>query len=347
MLYDNRLTRLRSLNSSHFIIAFLCSLSILTTTTTTITRADSEFSDLSPSIFAPGGRLFSVERTLQAVNLDDPMHNLVIAIQCRDGIVVVTSQVVSPYLLTTNLTTSAAKTQGDSNETTTSSTSFSSFPSLLLPDTGVARPPFCRLSTRLWGITAGNAADAQLLRLQMHGVAESIRMDDNDYDDNLLARQVARSLADRRQLATQQADEDGLLNATAVVFDAHDNELWRVEPTGQFFACQAAIVGRKAHVAEADLLMKLSNKIHGNQHNDKTDQQQETETEELIKDPQLLQQYLASLSREDTLKMAVECIRNTFATKKTSVAAPAPMPISLKALLLHDDKAEWMSEEEL
>lgn len=323
---------------------------------------DAADSRLPPTIFAPGGRLPSVERTMQAVNRDDDMNNLVVAIQCREGIVVVTSQVVSPYLVTTNLTTTtnalAAHDANKTNATTNTTNSFSSFPSLLLPDTGIARPPFLRLATHLWGITAGNAADAQILRIQMHGVAETISSDENS--SLLRGRQVARSLADRRQRATQQADEDGLLNATALVLDPRQQEdgVWRVEPTGQFYSCQAAVVGRKAHVAEANLLAQVSTKMNnpahlqddesnGNQDGDGQEQHHDDDDDDsargvAVKDPKVLQECLATLSRQDALQMAVACIRSTLVPK--SSASP---PISLKALLLQKTNAEWMSDEEL
>ena len=289
------------------------------------------YSNVPPTIFAPGGRLFSVEKTLESVNADHPANNLVIAIRCQQGTVVVTSEVLSAYILTTNATESSGTTASTADEYS------SSFQSLLLPDTGVPRPPFSRLATNLWGITAGNAVDGQLLRLQLHSVAENIRFAQDTEDDSLAQPgTVARRLADRRQSATQQPnDEDGLLNATALVF--HRDDLWRVDPTGQFYQCQAAIVGRRAHVAEADLVRELAKRINGGD---------ESELEKIEHDSNKLQRCLSGLSSEDALKLATDCIRNTLTAKTSSSSSPTKS-VSMRALILQDRTQKWMSNAEL
>eukprot|EP00977_Amphora_coffeiformis_P001097 scaffold227_cov165-Amphora_coffeaeformis.AAC.10 len=307
------------------------------------------YANLHPTIFAPGGRLFSVENALEAVNADAPTHNLVIAIQCQQGtVVVVTSEVSSAYILTTNATQSTSGTATTAEDTTASTSSSPSFPSLLVPDTGLARPPFARLANHLWGITAGNAADGQLLRLQLHSVAETIQWaaeNENDDDDSWAQPStVARRLADRRQRATQQPeeDDDGLLNATALVFRASD--VWRVDPTGQLYQCQAAVVGRRAHVAEAYLVQQLSKRIHGGG-NEKSDESKDDKT---VDDATQLQACLAGLSSEDALQLATDCIRNTLTAKKSSSSSSSsPQTISMRALILRDRTHKWMSHDEL
>lgn len=288
------------------------------------------YSNLTPMIFAPGGRLFSVEKALESVNADHPANNLVIAIRCQEGTVVVTSEVHSAYILTTNATESSVD-EGESSP--------SSFPSLLLPDTGVARPPFARLATNLWGVTGGIAVDAQLLRLQLHNVAENMRFA-QDAEDDSLARPstVARRLADRRQRATQQRSDDdddvGLLNATALVF--HQDDLWRVDPTGQFYQCQAALVGRRAHVAEADLIRQLSERIHNG----------EQEPDKLENNASKLQECVSALSSDDALRLAADCVRNALMTKAPTTSPPTKA-LSMRALILHNGAFKWMNNDEI
>ena len=292
------------------------------------------FSNLTPTIFAPGGRLFSVERAMEAVNRDHPSNNLVIAMKCKEGMVVVTSQVQSPYL---SFPTDAMP-DDDAEGVETAGQESSSFSSLLLPDTGVPRPPFSRLSTKLWGVTGGNAADAQLLRLQLQGVSDNLRFQEDSEDDSLAhPGMVARRLADRRQRATQQSinDDYGLLNATALIF--HDDDLWRVDPTGQFYQLQAAVVGRKAHVAEAELIRRLSANIH--------DVENEDEEVQVAQDPELLQNCIMEMSQKDALKLAAECIRNTLSSKQK--ATPSSIPVTLKALCLYNQKVTWLEDGEL
>ena len=324
------------------------------------------YSNLNPTIFAPGGRLFSVEKALEAINADHHTNNLVIAIQCQQGnvVVVVTSEVQSPYILTTNTTTrstsnSSATAATAADGDVASNPSSSTFPSLLVPDTGVAKPPFARLADHLWGITAGNAADGQLLRLQLHSVAETVQWaaagDDDDDDDDDGSNDdgdtwaqpgtVAHRLADRRQRATQQPDDDnddGLLNATALVF--HSKDMWRVDPTGQLYQCQAAIVGRRAHVAESLLLKQLSKGIRG----DKDEEVEESEEDDkIVKDSTKLQACLAGLSTEDALQLATDCIRNTLTTRtlssSSSSSSPSAAAIPMRALILQDRTHKWMT----
>lgn len=326
--------------------------------------SSSLYSSLSPTIFAPGGRLFSVERTLLAVKEDHPFNNLVIAIKCRNAMVVVTSEVTSPYL-------SSAMTNATSKLDAAVASPDDSFPSLLLPDTGVARPPFCRLATDLWGVTAGRATDAQLLRLQLHGVAETVRYRQGAEDDGLARPAVlARSLADRRQRATQQSSNDdddddgsdyGLLNATALIF--HRDDLWRVEPSGQFFACQAAVVGRKADVAEQDLTRRLTELIRmttnnnngtsrettdGHERQDSSDQTPPVET-----DPIILREFLSQMTPEEALKVAKECIRGTLeqrvpsSSSSSSSSSSKPIVPSMRAFCLTRDTAKWFANEDL
>jgi 20S proteasome alpha/beta subunit len=311
--------------------------------------AAQQYATLPPTVFAPGGRLFSVERACQGVQDDTPSHNLVVAIHCAEGIVVVTSSLASSYLagdMPTHHTNSSNRTSWLEEEP------------LVLPDTGIPRPPFCRLSSHLWGVTAGHATDAQLLRLQLQAVTEDLRgREDSEQESLAQPSVVARSLADLRHRATQApaSGQDVLLNATAVVFgdtpgQGQNGDLWRVDPTGQFWQCTAVVVGRRADVAEADLLDRLAQRVGVAALPTHDADDTETTTTTLRRpSPATLRRCLAELTQEEALALAAACIREALAVKTTTSTATmnSASPVSLKGLCFKDGQPHWLTDQEL
>lgn len=189
------------------------------------------YGDLPPTVFAPDGRLFSVERVAQSIS--DPDNNLVLAVHCRDGIVVLSTFTQSPYLPRYNHTLPAKQ-------------------HLLLPhDTGLANPPprFYRLAPQIWAITAGHTVDSIVLARMMQFYAQAIRR------EHAPVATLARRLADALQAKTQQTGKGKVLAATGILV-SHDS-IWRVDPTGQFWRCRAAVAGGNAHKAEQRLIDKI------------------------------------------------------------------------------------------
>ncbi|KAL7566199.1 hypothetical protein ACA910_011272 [Epithemia clementina (nom. ined.)] len=219
-----------------------------------VSKEDANHAALPPYAFAPGGRLLSVQVAAEAGLLDNPSNNVVSAIRCRDGVIVVATVPESPYLARNNLTTitteSTTQTTTNNNATTAASTLLP----LLMPETGVARPPFLRLSTNMWAATAGNHVDSQLLRLKLHRIAEDIREEDQGDRPDVLARR----LADNLQLLTQEFGHGRILAAFAIVFT--NTEIWRIDPTGQFWKCGGTVIGRDCFSAESKLLSELMDK---------------------------------------------------------------------------------------
>ena len=73
-------------------------------------------------VFWPGGRLHSVERAVAAASsMEDPSSNLVVAISCRQGIVLVTTMPTSPHLDTSTSTTTESQNENEeeTKDTTT------------------------------------------------------------------------------------------------------------------------------------------------------------------------------------------------------------------------------------
>lgn len=195
---------------------------------------------MPPTIFAPGGRLHAVEQVMDALGSnEDPTSNLVIALHCKDGIVVLSTVSTPPnaagMLLptpdkqqnTTNTTQSDAKTNATikteqvplwldypssmceegSTEESDSPWSYSS--------SSIVRIPF-QENENLFAISAGNAVHSQILRHLIRNLAESIYVanDDGLYKPTTsstaqLQRKcpsvavLARRLADQFQKPTQ------------------------------------------------------------------------------------------------------------------------------------------------
>jgi len=276
-------------------------------------------SDLSPSMFAPGGRLYSVELMAHAgIAAEDGSNNLVAAVLCEEGVVVVASLPESPYL-PRNLT--QINNEGDKNGT------LATFVPLLVPEHGVPRPPFLRLSTDMWAVTAGNSVDSQLLRLKLHRLAESIREEDQSDRADVLARR----LADNLQLLTQQEGHGRILAAYAVIFT--DKEIWRVDPTGQFWKCHATLIGRDCTSAESKFLSKIEKR----------------EKDKKVVDPRRI---LKTMDKDEALALCRDSISETFAdmeklSQKDKYIASSSTGAPLKGLWVSKRDESWFSMEKL
>lgn len=151
------------------------------------------YADLPPTLFAPNGRLPAVERILQQtlgdMDASGSGTNLVVALQCRDGIAVVTTVPQSPYLYTgnntnTNNTYNSTGNQTAAQDSPQKEASNSTSQSLLLDDCDsndnneaalVIPAPFVSLSSSVWGVTAGNIVHARVVERFWHEIASDMR----------------------------------------------------------------------------------------------------------------------------------------------------------------------------
>lgn len=176
---------------------------------------DAMIADIPPTIFSPTGRLPAVERVLQETVegvSGSTAGTLVFALQCRNGIAVVTTVPSSPYLhlytppaptnstscnvvitTTTNSTNSNTTTQDDTKEPTAET-------SLLLEEESLLPPaPFSLLTDSVWGVTAGNAVHGRVVQQVWHELASNQRRQQADHVDDVssvAAAVLARKWAD-------------------------------------------------------------------------------------------------------------------------------------------------------
>lgn len=154
-------------------------------------------------VFWPGGRLHSVERAVAAASSkEDPSSNLVVAISCREGIVIVTTLPTSPHLDTETTTTM----ENDKNVTI----------SLLMTNTNY-RAPLSRLAETTWMVTGGNAVDSNILQSQIRRLSESL-LQANDGGQSLSTSTLscailARKTSDHLQTVTQTMGNAGRILA--------------------------------------------------------------------------------------------------------------------------------------
>jgi hypothetical protein len=87
------------------------------------------YEDMPPIVFSPTGRLHPVEAAVRASKTVTPLSNLLVAMRCRDGLVVISTLPISPHLDARIATTSirtAVDVDGDVDANTTRTNTSSS-----------------------------------------------------------------------------------------------------------------------------------------------------------------------------------------------------------------------------
>lgn len=299
---------------------------------------------MPPSIFAPGGRLHSVERAMEALSSsNDPNCNLVIALNCRDGLVVATNGNHPPnaamfvageegkhrsvYTNTTSANSGDCLLDCTKPEERTSSLWLGSaggedaspLPPWSHPSICIVRIPFTE-NENIFAITAGYALHSQILRHRIRQLADSIyeANDDEIFGGNRSWQQrirsslsvavLARRLADQFQRPTQNQGQKvpRMLVSCALIVGANEG-IWQIDPTGQFWQCQVAVVGHGADQARSHLVQKILAKdlseINGGEYADADATCAQ------------LHSILKNLSIPDALKLARECFQQKMGCK--------------------------------
>jgi len=299
---------------------------------------ESLYDELPPNTFDASGRLPVVERILPASqDPRDPTSNLVVAIRCRRGqIVAATSLPTSPYL-----------PDDDSNNRTGSNSESKvegAHPQPLRiiyddDDIYFSSSPFCALAKPslssmssfgvgnggaavLFGVSAGNAVDSQQVREIMTEIAEASREAEEE-TTVMLGRVVARRLADQcYQVRTQHAGKGRLLASAAVIMCYADgdedngdgaSELWRVDPTGDFYRCRVAVSGRAAPIAETRLHRILENEIRRKRQSGDDAAAAEASTRRTVPiRPSTIRKFVSELSADEALGLASRAVLSTL-----------------------------------
>lgn len=169
------------------------------------------FGNQPVTVFAPGGRLYFLERTVAAASsMEDPSSNLVVALSCRDGIVLVTNSCTSPHLDMLSAASDEKDKENDEESTT----------SLWITSTKEKRhyrAPLSRLSPNAWMVTGGNAVDSSMLRLKITQMSDSLQ---EQFDGGqplpstpVSCAALARRVANHLQQPTQSIGKAGRILA--------------------------------------------------------------------------------------------------------------------------------------
>ena len=136
---------------------------------------------------------------------------------------------------------------------------------------------------------------------------------------------LARNVADMIQIPTQSIGTraGSMLAASALIVDAASEgcNIWRIDPTGQFWSCDAAAVGRGAGVAESFLLKEIARRMKSpaNVEDAEIDDDEEEENgDDGIDDGmasltnQDVKKFLLSLSVDEAIALAQNCLLKVY-----------------------------------
>jgi len=168
---------------------------------------------------------------------------------------------------------------------------------------------------------------------------------------------LARRVADMIQVPTQSIGTrlGSMLAASALILDAPQTKaggecrIWRVDPSGQFWSCDAAAVGRGAGVAESFLLKEVARlKCGRNEEND--DEEGELGTDSVVVaslSNQDVKRYLDSLSVKDGIEIARKCVEKVYEKELKHQKSEGegshddekiPLPINLGGAILRPEQ---------
>uniref|UniRef100_A0A7S4AIT4 Uncharacterized protein n=1 Tax=Pseudo-nitzschia australis TaxID=44445 RepID=A0A7S4AIT4_9STRA len=308
------------------------------------------YEELPPNVFSPTGRLHPVEAAVRASKVATPRSNLLLAVKCRDGLLVISTLPISPHVdariasianmdnanissssssSSTGIESSNSNTGNndhgmESNKTATNENTDSTgsnniqteeesrktYPSLFLFDetcTSTTTGPIFEIHPCMVGATAGNSVDNRILggKLLALGLAATTCSEEDDDLGEAAADRVAKDLANQLQVVTQdiaaaQKQKLGrMLASSAVVLG--NRKLWRVDPTGQFWDCQATVLGQDADRVEEAFCRRLFEEC----------ERKKVDNNDLCK-------LLGSMSHDEAFELAKEFLRDRTSKQQKS-----------------------------
>jgi 20S proteasome alpha/beta subunit len=206
----------------------------------------SRYEALDPIVFSPTGRLHPIEAAVKASKAITPLSNLVLAMRCRDGLLIISTLPTSPYLETridnTSIddvdekkvnadTATATSTTGsiknDNKETTNIDVNVDVDDSLLssslflFDETCLTTTtcPILDIHPCIVAATAGNAVDSKIMRTRLFALGVSAMETQGIVEEDISVDQIVRDLANQLQVVTQDvaaAQKQGLDRMIAV-----------------------------------------------------------------------------------------------------------------------------------
>uniref|UniRef100_A0A7S0AR99 Uncharacterized protein n=1 Tax=Minutocellus polymorphus TaxID=265543 RepID=A0A7S0AR99_9STRA len=115
-----------------------------------------------------------------------------------------------------------------------------------------------------------------------------------------------------------------MLAASALIVDVESEgdapcKIWRIDPTGQFWSCDVAAVGRGAGVAESSLLKEIARRMKSSTDVKDTETNEEEENDDgEIEEAmasltnQDVKKFLLSLSMDEAIALAQKCVLKVY-----------------------------------
>ena len=330
------------------------------------------YAKLPPTVFAPDGRLFGVERVAREAITSSPAAEedstssscTVFAIRCgaRDNrgelAVMVGIGPVSPSLhrdsVELYLRDQEAEDENDNEET-------SFYKSLLIEDEQKSSSPalpISILSSTLITAAGGKSIDSAALLRRSIEVALSIYQSDNGGIDFFASHSLegmapmiggggaagvtieglVRRIADMAQSSTQNlGGRSGRMLASSLlavgvqqnnqscnIYEDDKLCIWRVDPTGQFWKCDASAAGRGMYEVEAELLsrVRLWKKngrlaIQGEENPSFNNKDDDMDVIRITNHD--IRSYLSSLAEDEAVDLAIDCLVNGIMNCKGTI----------------------------
>lgn len=206
----------------------------------------SRYEERQPTVFSPTGRIHPIEAAVKACKAVTPLSNLVLAMRCRDGLLVISTLPTSSYLDITTSTsctdiknkvsidaaspTSAGNTSihtdnksanstvnGTIDNSALSSSLFLFDETCLTTTTG----PILAIHPCIVVATAGNAVDNKVMRSRLLALGVNAIETQGFVEEDVRVDQIARDLANQLQVVTQDlaaAQKHGFDRMIAVSF---------------------------------------------------------------------------------------------------------------------------------
>ena len=146
---------------------------------------------------------------------------------------------------------------------------------------------------------------------------------------------LARNIADMVQASTQSTRNRALAASAMIVDVAEDGgapKIWRVDPSGQFWSCDAATVGRGAAVAEAYLMKEIARRMTSSTDMEGGRGGDDFDEEEIDND--VLEETMASLSNNDAKKF----LRTLSMDEAIALARDCVLKVYEGELKMHQDE---------
>jgi hypothetical protein len=186
------------------------------------------YEDMPPSVFSPTGRLHPVEAAVRASKTPTPLSNLLLAMKCRDGLLVISTLPISPHVdarieIGTNATRTA-NSDGDGNSSSNGSNNANAnttatgnsnhdeidapplHPSLFLFEdtcTSTVTGPIFDIHPCIVGATGGNSVDNTIMRNKLLALGLDALESQGALEEDVTTSTVARDLANQLQVPTQ------------------------------------------------------------------------------------------------------------------------------------------------